>query len=52
MGSLGGQRALAAGDDLRDEHLTVDADLHGTPILCQLLGKIQLVTRTLNFAFG
>lgn len=46
-GSFGSHRqaALAGADDLRDELFTVDADLHGDPVLCQLFGQLQFVLR-------
>lgn len=36
---------LAGGDDLRDELFAVHADLHGDPVLGELLGQLQLVLR-------
>lgn len=42
---LGGhtQAAFTGGDDLCDELLTVYTDLHGHPVLSQLLGQLWLV---------
>lgn len=43
--TLGGhaQAALAGGDDLRYELFAVYADLHGDPVLGELLGQVRLV---------
>lgn len=41
---------LAGGDDLRDELFAVHADLHGDPVLGELLGQLQLVLRAALFA--
>lgn len=44
------QAVLAGRDDLRDELLAVHTDLHGDPVLRQLLGQLQLVLRALAAA--
>lgn len=51
-GALAGhaEAVLAGGDDLRDELFAVHADLHGDPVLGELLGQLQLVLRAALFA--
>lgn len=50
-GALGGhaQVALAGGDDLRYELFAVYADLHGDPVLGELLGQVRLILRLTIF---
>lgn len=42
-GTFGGQVAAAVADDVVDEFFAVDADLHGAPVLGELLRKLQLI---------
>lgn len=42
-GTFGGQVTPAVADDVVDELLAVHADLHGAPVLRELLGKLHLV---------
>lgn len=42
-GAFGAQVAPAVADDVMDELLAVHADLHGAPVLCELLWQLQLI---------